>query len=147
VEGANVVSGFWGLMTVGCALGLVLLKFIDSRKVLLLFSCGTLVAISAAIFGPTSIALYTFPIVGFTISVMWSIIFSLALNSIPKNHGTFSGILCTGIIGGALVPLLIGSLGDHVGLRAALCVLYIPLAYIFAMGIWARPLVTNKTLI
>jgi len=147
VEGASAVSGFWGLMTVGCALGLVLLKFIDSRKVLLLFSCGAVVALSAAIFGPTSIALYTFPIMGFAISVMWSIIFSLALNSVPKNHGTFSGLLCTGIIGGALVPLLIGSLGDHIGLRTALCLLYLPLAYILSMGIWARPLVQNKTLL
>ena len=48
---------------------------------------------------------------------MWSIIFSLALNSVSRHHGAFSGILCTGILGGAVVPLLVGALGDRIGLR------------------------------
>jgi fucose permease len=34
------VSGFWGAMTVGCAVGLVLLKLFDSRKVLGVFMAG-----------------------------------------------------------------------------------------------------------
>jgi MFS transporter, FHS family, L-fucose permease len=146
IDGAGAVSRFWGLMTLGCLLGLVLLKFFDSRKVLIGFSLAALAALSVALTGSRDVALYAFPVSGFAISVMWSIIFSsLALNSLPKNHGTFSGILCTGIVGGALVPLFIGSLGDHFGLKAGLCVLYLPLLYIFAMGIWARPLVQNKT--
>jgi fucose permease len=144
-DGAEAVSGFWGLMTVGAVLGLVLLKFIDSRKVLILFSAATVVVFSVALFGngPTSRAV--FPWTGFTISVMWSIVFSLALNSLDEHHGTFSGILCTGVVGGAVVPLFIGFLGDRLGLRGGLCFLYLPIAYILAMGFWARPLVTNKT--
>jgi fucose permease len=83
---------------------------------------------------------------GFCASVMWSIIFSLALNSVDKHHGSFSGILCTGIIGGAIVPLVIGWLGDRIGLRAGMLVLYLTLAYIFGIGLWAKPLITNKTI-
>src|SRR5512146_1517997 len=41
--GAHTVSLFWGLMTLGCILGLVLLKFIDSRAVLKLFTAGAIV--------------------------------------------------------------------------------------------------------
>ncbi len=52
--------------------------------------------------------------------MLMPIIFSLALNSVPRHYGAFSGILCTGILGGALVPLLVGVLGDWIGLRAAL---------------------------
>lgn len=33
-EGASVVSLFWGLMTVGCLVGMILLKLIDSRTLL-----------------------------------------------------------------------------------------------------------------
>ena len=36
------------------------------------------------------------------------------------DHGTFSGILCTGIIGGAVVPMLVGRLGNVFGLRAGM---------------------------
>jgi fucose permease len=144
-EGAEAVSRFWGLMTVGCALGLVLLKFMDSRKVLIGFSLAALVTFSAALFGPANISIAAFPATGFAISVMWSIVFSLALNSLADHHGTFSGILCTSIVGGAIVPLLIGALGDQLGLRVGLCFLYLPLAYILSIGIWAKPLITNKT--
>ncbi|WP_316837298.1 hypothetical protein [Pedobacter nutrimenti] len=77
---------------------------------------------------------------------MFSIVFSLALNSIPKNHGSFSGILCSGIFGGALVPLIIGSLGDWIGLRYAMLFLYITLGYILFLGYYARPIVNNKTI-
>ena len=80
----------------------------------------------------------------FSLSLIFSIIFSLALNSETRYHGSFSGILCSGIFGGALIPLVIGSLGDHLGLRAALSFLYLPLAYIFTISFWARPLVDNK---
>jgi fucose permease len=78
---------------------------------------------------------------------MWGIIFSLALNSVDRHHGSFSGILCTGIIGGAIAPLLVGWLGDRIGLRYGMLLLYVPLAYMFSIGFWAKPLVTNATIL
>jgi len=144
--GADVISYFWGLLTVGCLLGLVLLKLIDSRKVLLVFASGAIISLAFALFGPATLSLYAFPATGFFASVMWSVIFSLALNSIPAHHGTFSGILCTAIIGGAVVPLLIGGLGELIGLKYAMLLLFITLGYIFSIGIWAKPLIVNKTI-
>lgn len=146
IEGAAAVSRFWGIMTAGCLLGLGLLKIVDSRKVLIAFAALSFFTLAAALFGDRDVVLWAYPATGFAISLMWSIVFSLALNSVPRHHGTFSGILCTGIVGGAIVPVIIGSLGDVIGLRNGLCVLFIPIAYIFAMGFWAKPLITNKTL-
>lgn len=143
--GATVISYFWGLLTIGCLLGLLLLKFLDSRNVLIFFTSGAILALLAALFGTAEMAVVFFPLTGFFASVMWSIIFSLALNSVKSHHGTFSGILCTGIAGGALVPLIIGGLGELVGLRMAMLFLLITLGYILSIGIWARPLVTNAT--
>ncbi|WP_209330028.1 MFS transporter [Lunatimonas salinarum] len=143
--GASVISYFWGLLTVGCLLGLVLLKFFDSRRVLMLFTSGAIVSLLAGLFGPTAVAIIAFPLVGFFASVMWSIIFSLALNSVAKHHGTFSGILCTGIAGGAVVPLVVGGIAELVGLKVAMLFLLITLGYILSIGIWAKPLVTNAT--
>jgi fucose permease len=140
-----MVSLFWGLMTVGGVLGLVLLKFFDSRKVLVGFTAAALVFLSLALFGSGPLALVMFPLMGFAASVMWPVIFSLALNSVSSHHGSFSGILCTGVIGGALVPLLIGRLGDALGLRQGMLVLYLTLAYILSIGLWARPLIANET--
>jgi fucose permease len=146
IQGADAVSYFWGLLTAGCLLGLLLLKLFDSRKILIVFSSAAIVSLTAAIFGPANVSLYAFPMVGFFASVMWSIIFSLALNSVPKHHGSFSGILCTAIIGGALVPLIVGWLGDLIGLRFGMTFLYITLGYILSIGFWAKPLINNATI-
>ena len=144
--GAAAVSAFWGMMTVGCLVGLVLLKLLDSRRVLVIFAAAAMAVLAVALFGPGGLARWAFPLLGFTASVMWSIIFSLALNSVDRHHGAFSGILCTGVIGGALVPLAVGWLGDRIGLRFGLCLLFLTLAYILSIGLWARPLIVNATL-
>lgn len=142
--GATTVSLFWGMMTAGTALGLVLLKFMDSRKVIIGFTLAAIICLVIALFGPASIALIAFPLVGFFISVMWSIIISLGLNSVNTHHGSLSGILVTGIAGGAIVPLIVGGLGDLFGLRIGMLFLFIGLSYILSIGFWAKPLINNK---
>src|SRR5450755_4198646 len=127
-------------------LGLLLVKLMDSRRVLILFSAFAIICLSAGLFGPGSVSLIAFPLVGFFASVMYPIIFSLALNSMDEHHGSFSGILVTGIIGGAIVPLIIGWLGDHVGLRYGMCFLYLTMGFILSIGFWAKPIITNKTI-
>lgn len=146
VEGAGVVSLFWGMLTVGCFLGLILLKFLDSKLVLIVFSLAAIISLIAALLGPAKISLFAFAFSGFTLSVMWSVIFSLALNSLDKNHGTFAGILVTGIAGGAIVPLIIGSIGDAFGLKIGMMFMLLTMGYILSIGIWAKPLVRNQTI-
>ena len=75
---------------------------------------------------------------------MWSIIIALALNSFEKNHGTVSGIMMTGIAGGAIYPFLIGFLGDFYDLKLGLMILYISLLYILFLGWISKPKVLNK---
>jgi fucose permease len=144
--GAETVAYFWGLMTAGGVVGLLFVKLMDSRRVLVIFSILAIVCLSAALFGSGPTALIAFPLVGFFASVMYPIIFSLALNSMDEHHGSFSGILVTGIIGGAIVPLIVGWLGDHIGLRFGMCFLYLTMAFILSVGFWARPTITNKTI-
>ncbi|MFN4000254.1 MFS transporter [Algoriphagus sp.] len=141
--GAQVISYFWGLLTVGCLLGLLLLKLMDSKQVLLIFSIGAMLALSYGLLGDGFGVLVAFALCGFFLSVMWSILISLALNSVKFGHGTLSGILCSGIVGGAIVPLIIGGLADIVGLKTAMFFLFLPLVYILSVGIWAKPLVAN----
>jgi fucose permease len=144
--GADAVSYFWGLMTAGCLLGLVLLKLLDSRKVLIGAAGAAIFTLGFALFGPPRVAVVAFPLMGFCASVMWSIIFSLALNSVERHHGSFSGILCTAITGGAVAPLVIGWLGDLIGLRLGMLFLYLPLGYILSIGFWSRPIINNPTI-
>ena len=144
-EGAHAVGQFWGLMSVGCVLGLLLLKLLDAQAVLAGFTVLAMVCVGLALFGPAQVALWAFPATGFFLSVMFSIVFSLALNSVSRHHGALSGILCTGILGGAVVPLFVGVLGDRLGLRLALMTVFVTLGFILSMAGWARPLIRNET--
>jgi fucose permease len=83
---------------------------------------------------------------GFCASVMWPIVISLALNSVAEYHGPFAGILCAGIMGGAVVPLIIGRIGDAFGLRAGMMFLYLTFGWILGVSFWAKPLIANVTL-
>lgn len=146
VEGARTVGLFWGLMTVGCVLGLFLLKVMDSKLVLGIFTSAALIILTFTLFGSVKMALIGFAALGFCLSVMYAIIFSLALNSVTKYHGSFAGILCTAIAGGAIFSLLIGRLKDMIGLQFGMVLLYLPLAYILSIAFWAKPIVSNATI-
>jgi fucose permease len=144
--GAQTISYFWLMMAAGGIVGLGLLKLFDVKKVFATFITLTLIALSVALTGSGKVALIAFPACGFLLSVMYPSVFSLGLNSLPSHHGTFAGILCTGIMGGAIVPLVIGALGDKIGLKPAMCVLYIPLLYMLGIAVFAKPLVKNHTI-
>lgn len=144
--GASTISWYWGLMTAGALLGLALLKVLDSRKVLILFTGAAMACLAISLLGPRDVVLISFPLIGFFASVMWSVIISLGLNSIERHHGSVSGILVTGIAGGAIVPLIVGGLGDLLGLRIGMVFLFLTLGYIFSVGFWAKPLITNQTI-
>ncbi|MFZ2284064.1 MAG: MFS transporter [Lutibacter sp.] len=145
--GANAVGNFWGLMTIGGILGLILLKILDSKFVLRLFTSLAIISFTIAIFGSANFSLMAFQASGFFLSVMYPIIISLALNSVNKHHGSFAGILMTGIMGGAVVQLLIGFISDFTTLKTGMLFIYITLAYILSIGIWAKPIIKNKTII
>jgi MFS transporter, FHS family, L-fucose permease len=144
--GATAVSWFWGLLTAGCFIGMGLLKLFDSRYVLIGTCLGALVCLTAALFGPAEVSRFAFPCIGLFASVMWPILVSLALNSVAEHHGSFAGILSTGIMGGAVVPLIIGRIADHFGLRSGIAFLYVTFGCVLSVGFWAAPIISNATI-
>jgi len=143
--GADAVSYFWGLMTVGGMLGLILLKLFDSKQVLRWFTILGIVCLAVGLTASAQISLWAFPLAGFFLSVMYPLIISLGLNSVAKHHGSFAGILMTGIAGGAVIQLLIGAISDLTSLKTGMCFLFITLGYILSVSFWAKPIISNKT--
>ncbi|RGN48080.1 MULTISPECIES: sugar MFS transporter [unclassified Bacteroides] len=145
VTGARIVSYFWGCMTAGCLIGMLLLKLFDSKRILVYSGILTIILLISALYGPLSIAEIAFPAIGFSISMMFSIVFSLALNSASKHHGSFAGILCSGLAGGAGGPLIVSTIADATNLRIGMLFILVFVIYITAIGFWAKPLINNKT--
>jgi fucose permease len=146
IAGADAVSYFWGLMTIGGVLGLVLMKLYDSKPILRWFTILAMISVATGLFGNAQVSLWAFPISGFFLSVMYPIIVSLGLNSVAKHHGSFAGILMTGIAGGAIIQILIGAISDITSLQVGMLFIFITLGYILSISFWAKPLITNKTI-
>lgn len=144
--GATAVGRFWGLMTIGGIAGLFLLKLLDSKLVLKLFTILAICSLGLALFAPANISLYSFQASGFFLAVMYPIIISLGLNSITKHHGSAAGIFMSGIMGGAIVQIIIGIVGDFLSLKAGMIIIFFCLFYILSIGFWANPLISNKTI-
>lgn len=145
VTGARIVSYFWGGMTAGCIVGMLLLKLFDSKKILVYSGILTMILLISALFGSREVSMIAFPAIGFSISMMFSIVFSLALNSASENHGSFAGILCSGLAGGAGGPLIVSTIADATNLRIGMLFILVFVIYITAIGFWAKPLINNKT--
>lgn len=144
--GARDVAMFWGIMTAGGLLGLILLKLMDVQIVLAGFIVCAIVTLGLALFGSAKVSLIAFPMCGFFLSVMYPGVYSLGLNSVAKHHNSVAGIFCTAIIGGAVVAFLVGYLGDLFGLRVGMMLNFITLLYMLYLAIFARPLMHNETI-
>ncbi|HEV2478950.1 MAG TPA: MFS transporter [Puia sp.] len=145
-KGASILSFYWLLLTGGCFGGMLLLSIFDSRKVLAALAVLSIISLAFALHGGTTVSKISFPLVGAFESVMWPIILSLAINSVPKHHEILSGVMYTASLGGALGPFLVGTLGDSFGLRASLDILFFPFLIVLSVAFWAKPLVANKTI-
>lgn len=144
--GEVILSRFWLCISLGGGLGVILIFLMNVKKMLGSFSIIAMVLLGFSLFGSSDVVIYTFPLCGLFFAIMYPSILSLGMNSIIEHHGALSGILCTGICGAAVVPLFIGFLGDLIGLKLAMSIIFVPLFYVLFISIWANPIIKNKRL-
>ena len=144
VVGVEVISSFWGNLTIGTVVSLFLVRLIDEKKLLNIYSLSSALLILFAIHGNANFSVLSFKLLGFSISGVWSVMISLGLNSVSKNHSILTGILLTGIIGGAIFPFIIASIGQLFGLKIGMHTILFGLIYLSYVGFKAKPIVSNK---
>lgn len=135
---ALIVSLFWLLQAIGRLIIGQLVKFIRPRSIFIFHSACTCLAILVAIFSPPKVALIAFILTGYFTSASFTSIFSATIQSFGKYHGAISGILCTAIVGGAIIGFLVGSIGDSYGMKIAMMVNFIAFLYVFAIAVWGK---------
>lgn len=132
------VSLFWGLQGIGRLTSGPWIKMLGARYVLRLFAFGALVSLAVAIFARAMVAAAAFAICGFFTSVLFTLIFSGAINTFSYSKGALSGLLVTASIGGAIIPPSVGMAGDHFGLRMAMAIPAFCLVYVLALSVFGR---------
>ncbi len=133
--GAYLLSFYWLLLAIGRYLGGHLLKTHTPKTLVTTFSILGAISLALALFGNTTHSIIFLPLVGFSCSVLFPTIYSVTIENQKSGHSVVSGILWTAVIGGAMIPYLIGIIADAYGLTAGLSILFISFLVIFLKGL------------
>ena len=130
----SFVTFYWSGAMIGRFIGSYLTNIIKPARVLSFFAIGALalVFMSAQTTGLTSMV--SILAVGLFNSIMFPTIFSLSLEGLDDLKPQASGILCTMIVGGAIIPPMYGYLTDLYGFKWAFSLLIICYLYIYFFG-------------
>jgi len=130
VDASQKLSLYWGGAMVGRFIGSVLMTRIKANRLLAFNATIVVLLIASAIFMRGTFSMWAILSVGLFNSIMFPTIFSLALNRLGGLTGRASGVLCMGIVGGAVMPIIQAAVADHVSLLVSfvvplLCYIYI----------------------
>ena len=99
-------------------------------RTLVIFAAVNIALLLVSIFSKGNMALYPILGIGLFNSIMFSNIYTLSISGLGKYVSQGSSLLVMAILGGALLPLVQGSIADSMGIQTsfilpALCYLYI----------------------
>ena len=129
--GAVLVSSYWFGSLIGRVVGIPLLLKFHNRALLVAVCAAGTALVGASILSTGETALWLIVLCGLMNSIMWPVIFPLAITGLGPFTKQGSSYLIMAIVGGALIPPLMGWLATHGGgLRVAfvvpaLCYLYL----------------------
>lgn len=108
--------GFYGLaFMLGRFAGTFFMQYIQPRKLLILYSIITMVLSIIAIFGTGMLVVYTLIAIAFFMSIMFPTIFSMGIEGLGHNTKIGSSLIVMSIVGGALLPPVLGLISDVTG--------------------------------
>jgi len=137
-EAGKAVAFYWGGAMVGRAIGSALLARVNAPVLLATFTaiaCAMCVYV-ASVGGVT--AGFVALCIGLFNSIMFPVIFTITLERSSASSEATSGLLCTAIVGGALVPLLVGKFSELTSYHAALFIPAICYAVLCLFAISSR---------
>ena len=106
-----------------------------ANKTLAVFAVAALGLVILTVLLKGEFAMWTLVAVGLFNSIMFPTIFTLSINGLGKHTSQGSGILVMAIVGGALIPLIMGGLADTIGLHLSFLITIICYAYIVYFGL------------
>jgi len=130
-QAAGYVSIFWGGAMAGRFIGSAIMHRVSSSKLLAFNAIMVVLLVVLSMLTEGQVALWSIVLVGLFNSIMFPTIFTLAIDGLGKHTSQGSGILCLAIVGGAIVPLLMGVLADNFGLQNSFIITVLCYAYIF----------------
>ncbi len=131
----NYLALYWGGAMVGRFIGSAVLRTAPAGRVLAFNAAMAIVLLVVGMNVEGSLGMWAVLAVGLFNSIMFPTIFTLAIHGLGHRTSTGSGWLCMAIVGGAIVPVLMGHFADTIGLTASFFVPCLCYAYIVHYGL------------
>ena len=132
------VTFYWGGAMIGRFVGAYLTSVLSPGKVLGGFATGAVLLLAISMSSTGLTAMLSILAVGLFNSIMFPTIFTIAIEDLGDLKPQGSGILCTAIAGGAIIPPLYGYCTDLAGFKLAMLLLIACYGYIFFYGVTAK---------
>ena len=129
-----LLTFYWGGAMVGRFIGAGLMQRLKPSLLLGVFSTIALALVVASSMATGLSALLLLLAVGLFNSIMFPTIFTLGIAELGEAKPQGSGVLCTAIVGGAVIPPAFGALVDASGFGLALLLPALCYAYIAGFG-------------
>jgi len=125
-----LVALYWFGALVGRLLGSWMLTKVKAGGLLGAFGIAAALMLIISMMSHGSVAITSLVLCGFFNSIMFPNIFALGIAGLGPLTSKGSGLIMTAVVGGAIMPLLLGVLADHFGIQHAFllpmfCYLYI----------------------
>ena len=125
-------SWYFAARTIGTVFGVLLLSKFSEKSFFKINMIVVLLALTGLIFVQNqSLILLLVCIIAFGSSSIFAVIYTLAIKSQPSLTNEISGLMVTGVAGGAIIPPLMGFATDYIGTQQGavgiiiLCAVYL----------------------
>ncbi|NME68778.1 MFS transporter [Flammeovirga aprica] len=113
IEAGYGPSVYFALRTLGAFMGAFILAKLSPAKFFKISMVIAVAGIVALLFVETKIGIFAlYGLIGFFIANIFAIIFGMAMQVHPDKANEISGLMITGVFGGAIIPFAMGLLSD-----------------------------------
>ncbi len=126
----DMLKYYWGGLMVGRLLGIFVLQKFKPGVILTVCALGGAAMLTGSILISGNVSMWMFLGTGLFHSIMWPVIYSLALEDLGPHADVASGIIATSVIGAAILMPIMGAIQTWVGVIAAVSCLFVYYLYL-----------------
>ena len=104
---------FFTTLMIGRFLGGVILNWLKPQKFFIITSILAVFGILGLFVGTATVAVISVIIIGLSFANVFPLIFSITVDQMPEKTNELSGLMVTAIVGGALLPPVMGFVQDQ----------------------------------
>jgi MFS transporter, FHS family, L-fucose permease len=115
---AKYISLYWGGAMIGRFIGSAILQKVKTSWVLAFCTIMAALLVTISVMSNGPVAMWSILLVGFFNSIMFPSIFTMGIAELGPLTGKGSGVMIMAIVGGAIIPLIVGYIGDTINAKS-----------------------------